>query len=218
MKTAMLGATWRTCFVVLGVMCAVGCADDKDPRTPEGAYLLFRDALLSENADMLWERCDKETHAYFQGRYEALVRMDATIEEYLPQADHRIARRQSGVVLLDEVKNGRALFDKIFEPAKLPKDQAHMLGSEIKEVRVAEDSATAKVVTRGEQKYILVAQEVGEEKTKQWFVKLVQSTAAVKVSMKWLDDNESALTQTVDDLIAEERERRETVIAELMNL
>ncbi|QDG54187.1 hypothetical protein FIV42_26625 [Persicimonas caeni] len=195
------------------VALAVGCGDELDPTEPEGAYYIFRNALLKGDAETVWKRTDDTTKAYFQQRYEQLEEMDETIERYLPQTDHKIARKQSGTILLDEVDGGKGLFMKVFQPKNLPDEQAIKVGSDIDELKVAEDDSAAKVVTRAGQEYVLKA----DKKTEEWHVMLVRSSDKVDGAFGWLEANESALQQTVEDLIAEEREKREAIIAELMN-
>jgi hypothetical protein len=199
-------------IAILGLLA--GCASELDPTEPEGAYYLFRDAMLQGDGEEVWKRTDAETHRYFQERYEDLVDMEETIEKFLPQTDHRIARKQSGAILLDEVDDGRELFLKIFTPENIPDDQAIRIGSDIDELILAEDESAAKVVTRAGQEYVLTRDEESEK----WRVMLVRSSESIEESMGWVGQNESALQQTVEDLIAEERDKREAIIAELMNL
>jgi hypothetical protein len=195
------------------MMLAFGCSDELDSSEPEGAYYIFRNALIEGDAETVWERTDSESRAYFQQRYEHLVEMDETIQRYLPQTDHKIARKQSGAVLLDEVKDGKQLFFKVFQPDKLAASEAIRIGSDLDELQVAEDDSAAKVVTRAGQEYVLTHDAQSEE----WHVMLVRSTDKVDASFGWLTANQSALQQTVEDLIAEERTKREAVIAELMD-
>ncbi len=202
--------------VLLGatlVAFASGCSSELDPSDPEGAYYIFRDALLEKDAQTVWERTDQETHAYYQARYNDLVEMDETIDRYLPQTDHKIARQQSGTVLLDEIDDGKGLFLKTFVPDELPEEEAIKVGSDIDEIKLAEDESSAKIITRAGQEYVLTR----DDKTDEWRVMLVRSTDIVEKSFAWLDTNRSALQQTVEDLIAEEREKREAIIAELLN-
>lgn len=210
----------RLSFLALCVGLAVaGCSEELDPSEAGDAYLIFRDALWADDADKVWAMCDEETHKYFQERYEDLVAMDETIERYLPLADHRLARRQSGAVLVKEIKDGKGLFLKVFSPKGLPKDQAHKLGTDVLELAVAEDDKSARVVTRGKQTFYLVREAPAKKgEVGQWRVKLVQSSEAVPGAFAWLESNKMALQQTVDDLIAEEQQQREGIIAELMGL
>lgn len=212
LSSATRRAAWLALLWCVG-MSAAGCSGELDPKEPGDAYLLFRDALFAGDAAQVWERLDPSTHDYFQKRYERLVRMDQEIQRYLPQADWRLARKQSGTVLLGEVKDGKSLFVKLLTPKAVPQDKAVELGSEVAKVTVAEDQKSAIIQTRGEQSYVMVR----DAKSQQWFVALHHQTTTLKPekSLAWLDANESALRQTVEDLIAEERTRREAVIAAL---
>jgi hypothetical protein len=146
-----------------------------------------------------------------------LMFRDAMWAGYLPLADHRLARRQSGAVLTKEIKDGKGLFLKVFTPDKLPKETAYKLGTDVEELAVSEDDQNAKIVTRGKQTFYLVKQKAAKRgEPARWHVKLVQSSEAVPGAFSWLEGNRVALQQTVDDLIAEERQQREAIIAELM--
>lgn len=195
------------------VLGAFGCSSELEPTDPGDAYTIFRDALFAQQADAVWDRLDPETHAYFQERYEKLVQMNQLIESYLPQTDHRLARSQSGAELLESVSDGRELFDHVFTNATMPDDDAIVFGSGVSEIRVSEDGESALVVTRGAQEFVMVQAE-----DEQWHVNLVSSGDFLDTSFGWLTANEEALSQTVEDLIDEERQKREAIIADLMKL
>jgi hypothetical protein len=67
-------------------------------------------------------------------------------------------------------------------------------------------------LTRGNQKVLLQY----DEKAERWNIMFVESFEELKTAMNWLDSNETALAQTIDDLISEEQRKRETLIAELL--
>ncbi len=190
------------------------CGENLDPRSPEGAYNVFRASLLAGDAEGVWARLAPSTHEYFDEQHQRLVKMDSTIKKYLPPTDHKLAREQAGSILTDEVKDGHGLFVKVFNGANLPDDESYKVGMDVEEVTVTEDEQSAKLLTRGGQTYILTRVEGSEE----WFIMLVRSNDAVKKSLTWLDSNETALDKTVEDLIEEETAKREKLIAELMDL
>ena len=207
-RVALPGSfVWMIAALCVG--CAA-CSSELDPTSPEDAYLMFRDAMFAGDAEAVWGRVDPTTKEYFDKSYSDLSGMSVDIERYLPQADHRIAKRQSGVVLVRDAQDGHDLFLKVFTPSGLPKDEAYLLGSEVDEIKVNEEETFAEVVTRGGPSFYLGR----SPKNEQWYVMLVD-TDALKKSMAWLPSNQSALRQTVDDLIAEERAEREKIIAEL---
>lgn len=190
-----------------------GCSGELDPTKPEDAYLIFRDALFQSDIDTIWQRSDQATQDYFQLRYDQLGQMGVFIEKYLPQTDHRLARRQSGVELTESAKNGKELFGKVFQPRLLAANDGVIFGSNVREIQLSEDGKAAIIVTRGQQEFPLVLAADG-----QWYVGLVDVGDIVEKSFQWIDQNESALQQTVEDLIAEERKKREAIIAELMDV
>lgn len=198
-------------FAALALTALSGCSDKQDPTDPEGAYNIFRDALFQGDADGVWQRLAATTHSYFGEQHARLVQMDGTIEKYLPQTDHMIAREQAGSILTDEVSDGKSLFTKVFTPKTLPQDEAYRLGSNVSEVEVAEDEKFARIKTLAGQEYVLSRGDRDE-----WFVMLIKSSEAVQGRLTWVETNESALKQTIEDLIAEERKEREAIIAELL--
>lgn len=175
---------------------------------------MFQASLLSGDAKGVWSRVDEDTRSFYQARRDKLEAMGERIVEFLPQADHRLAREQAGVVLTEEVADGEGLFLRVFTPKELPTDQAYALGMDVDELNVAEDGRLAEVKTRGGQVFYLTR----ESEDAEWYVMLLKSTEQVAGSMKWLDANEEALEQTIKDLLDERREAREEIISELMGL
>lgn len=188
----------------------LGCGDKLDPTEPEGAYNAFKDALFKGNPDAMWARMSPSSHQYFDDQLERLHRMDAKIERYLPPTDHRLAKKQAGSILTDELESGEEFFKHIFSADTIPQDEKYKVGMQVEEIKISEDEKQAAVVTRGGQEILL---EHGEGD--QWFVMFVESSEAVPNAMSWLEQNESALDQTVEDLIAEEREERAQIISDL---
>ena len=189
------------------------CSGELDPTDPSEAYLLFRKALQKGDNDAMWNRSAESTKQYFRDRYDLLVEMDRKIEKYLPQTDHKLARKQTGTELLDELESGRDLFDKIVTPDNIDVTEARRLGSLVNEIRLSKDQKKAEVATRGGRTYRLVKQEDG-----QWYVALADSVDALDKAFAWLDRNDKALTKTINELKKEEREKREEIIAELMDV
>lgn len=205
----------KTLLLLMLMGAALGCNSELDPTQPDGAYYLFRDALLAADGEGVWKYSDEATHLYFQERFEHLAEMDKTIDEFLPQTDHRIARQQSGAILLDEINDGKGLFLKIFQAKPLAENEAIRIGSDIEELTVNKEGTAARVMTRAQQVYLLKKADQSE----QWHIMLMESetSKSIEKSLGWLDHNESALQQTVEDLVAEQRQEREAIIAELMN-
>ena len=195
-------------LVALGV--ATGCSGEPDPTTARGAYTLFQKALSAGDTAALWKRCDQRTHQYFEARYQDLVAMDRKIERYLPRTDHKLARKDAGTVLLEQVGSGRELFERVVRPAQIVVDRPKELGAEIREIRMSEDESRAVIETMAGQTFRVVRADDGR-----WRVALVDSVPAVERSFKWLANNRDALEETVNELIADEKAEREQVIAEL---
>lgn len=210
-------ATLRFGLVVTAI-CAMaagwitGCSGEPDPSDPEDAYDMYRHALFEGDGEAMWERVDEETREYFEARYTQLEEMDELIERYLPATDHDIARSQSGAELLDDVDSGSELFTAVIEPGEFIEDEAVWLGADLAELRMAQDGESAVAVTRGQQQFVLVTED------DEWYVNLVESDQILDNRFEWLDNNEDNLEQTVEDLLEEERQMREEIIADLMDV
>ncbi len=202
-----------TLFVSVAVCAtAVGCGPSEDPANPAGGYNLFRKGLLQTDSELVWERLDQRSREYFQRRYDQLVSMDRKIEQYMPPTDHRLARKQSGTVLLEEIEGPKGLFERVIDLKNLKASRATELGSLVGGVKVQKDKQTAIIETRGGRTYRMVRQD------DEWYVNLVDSVPAVDKSFEWLDKNREALAQTVNDRIEDEKERREEIIAQLFDV
>ena len=200
--------------IVAFCLMAVGCSGALDPTDPGEAYLLFRKAMVEDDVDKMWKRSSQSTRDYFDQRHQQLVQMQQKIEKFLPQTDHNLARKQSGTELLDELDGGRDLFERVVNPGRVAMNEARRIGSRVQEIRRSKDGDKAQVQTRSGRTYRLVREgENGE-----WYVSLVDSVGSVDKSFAWLDGNMEALTKTVNDLIEEEKEKREEIIAELMDV
>lgn len=189
-----------------------GCSDKLDPSDPEGAYNLFKTAMLAGDKETMWNHMAPSSQKFFDAQLERLKGMDEKIGRYLPPTDHKLARTQAGSILTEEMTTGRQLFEKVVTPNNLPKDEKYLVGLAVEEINISEDEKTAAIMTRGKQKVLLQYDEKGEK----WDVMFVESFEPLKDAMKWLDQNESALDSTIDDLLSEERRKREAILAELM--
>ncbi len=211
-------------MLLLGIVLALattfgtGCDENVDPTDPEGAYNIYINSLWANDAEGVWDRLAPTTRGYFQTQYENLVEMDETIRRYLPATDHKIARQQAGSILTDEVQDGKGLFLKVFQPQGLNATGGHKVGALVDEIKINEDKTQAELTTLGGDTFYLTKGTGEGVDPNQWYVMLVRSSEKVKSRMQWLDSNQSALQQTVEDLIAEERTKRESIIAELMRL
>lgn len=199
--------------ILVGAVALAGCSGELNPEDPGQAYLLFREALVEGDVDGMWDRTAPSTREYFDERYEQLVDMDEKIKNYLPRTDHKLARKQTGTILLDEIDSGRDLFEKIVAPDGVSMSEAQRLGSLIDQIEVSKNNEEARAVTRSGRTYRLVKGDDDE-----WYVRLVDSLQAVDKSFEWLERNRSAVSETVNDLLEEEQEEREEIIADLMDV
>jgi len=189
-----------------------GCGKKLDPSVPEGAFNLFWQAMLDGEGEVMWDHMAPSSHQYFDDQLTRLKSMDEKIGRYLPPTDHRLARNQAGSILTDELADGRALFLKIFSPQEIPKDEAVLVGMHVEQITMSEDKKSGAVLTRGGQQILLQY----DSQADRWNIMFVESFEELGKALGWLDFNESALDQTIEDLIAEERRKREAMISELM--
>ncbi len=200
--------TWAMCVVLLGT---AGCSDELRPDEPEGAYLLWRQALLEGDTKGVYQYLDKDTKAIFEERASQLQIMSEDIVRYLPQVDQKLARKQTGVELLknENIIDGESLFLYLFRPKKLEVTPEIEIGTEPSDIIVDKEKGEAAIVTYAEQKYILK-----REDDKVW--RIVSWSDQAEQSTKWVLDNRSALDQTVQDLINEEQEEIKAIITFLL--
>ncbi len=198
----------------------LGCGEKLETSDPEGTYNLYRNALFEGDSEKIYVLLAPESIAYFDDEFARLERMDETIAKYLPITDHKLARRQAGSILTDEVKDGHGLFLKIFKPSSMELSKSsrwnqspYEVGAIVDEIQVSEDGKAAKLTTKAKEEYHFEKTEKGV-----WKLQLVQSAKAFQDATQWMRKNERSLQQTIDDLIEEERTKRETIIAELMGL
>ncbi len=208
----MRGSVWSQRWGLAVVCCCVvlqgaGCAEELTPQEPRGAYMIFRQAVLSGDAAGVYAAMDKETHQVFETRYQTMVGMEEQIVRFLPQVDQKLARQQTGVVLLKErgITSGETLFHAVFTAQKLEVTPEIEVGTEVSEVEVNAEESEAAVVTYSGQVYRLVKEEDGVWRVKSWRELVEQKTS-------WVTGNQSALEQTVSDLIKEESEEVDKVI------
>lgn len=210
-------------LALLSVMCLSACEQELDPKEPEGAYNVFRNAMLAGDVDGVWDRTDKGTHENFDKYYARLGEMRTDIKRYFPVADHTIAQRQTGAVLLSQVDSGKSLFTYIFNPKRFSVDdqgqpldpqviEAYKLGSDVESISLTKDEKGAEIKTKGGQSFVLARNPID----KQWYVKLSSSLEAFDEKMGWVNQNQDALKKTIEDLIEEERTERAAIISELM--
>lgn len=202
----------------LSVLC--GCGEKLDTTDPEGTYNLYRNALFEGNAEKVYDLLAPDSIQYFEDEFLRLQRMDKTIARYLPITDHKLARRQAGSILTDEITDGKSLFLKVFQPASMKLSKSSRwnqspfeVGAIVEEIQVSEDGKAAKLTTKAKEEYRFQKNE-----KEQWELQLVQSAQAFQSAMEWMKQNENALQQTIDDLIEEETTKRESIIADLMGL
>ncbi len=199
-------------LLVIAIVFGAACSSELDPSDPEDAFELFRIALLEGDGDGVWERTDETTRQYFLDRHASLEHMDELIERYLPSVDHQLARSRSGAELLDELDSPEDLFDHVFQFEAMADNDAVRLGSDPRQIQMNEEETSAVILTRTEQEFVLVLQD-----DEQWYVNLVDSGDFVDEAFAWLEQNADALAQTVEDLIEEEQQHRESIIADLLN-
>ncbi len=189
------------------VVMASSCSDELLPEEPEGAYLLWRQALINGDTEGVYNYLDKDTRKLLDERATTLSAMSDDIVRYLPQVDQRLARKQTGAVLLKEkdVQDGRKLFLFLFQPDKLDISPEIEVGTEISDIELNEAGDTAAIKTDGGDQFILVREEDQIWRLSSWKGLCDKRT-------QWILDNQSALEQTVQDLITEEQEEVGAVI------
>lgn len=206
------GARWWCGVCLAGaLLLATGCAEELSPQEPRGAYLLFRQAVLSGDAAQVYAFMDKDTRKVFDDRYQTLNAMDEQILRFLPQVDQKLARQQTGVVFLKERKitSGEELFKAVFQAKQLEVTPEIEVGTEVSDVEVNAEESEAAVVTYSGQVYRLVKEDDGLWRVASWQELVTSKTG-------WVQGNQTALEQTVSDLINEESAEVDKVIEHIL--
>ncbi len=206
---------WRPSVFLLAsliALSAISCAEELLPTEPEGAYLIWRQALLEGNADVAYDHLDEQTRAVFEERVEVLNVMSEDILRYLPRTDQRLARQQTGAVLLKEkgIEDGRGLFKVLFKPEAMKVTPEIEVGTEVSSVEINETGDEAAIVVYAGQQFLLRKEEDGIWRITSWRTLSLERT-------QWILDNRDALEQTVQDLINEEKEEMDAVIKYLLD-
>lgn len=202
---AALGVLW------VAAVFAVGCQEEYLPDNPEGAYMLWRQALLSGDTAGVYELLDEDTHKVLDERVEVMRVMSEDIVRYLPQVDQKLAREQTGVVLLrkHDMETGADLFEVLFEPDKLEVTPSVEVGTEISEMTLNEAGDEAVIVVYSSQQFLMRRGQDGRWRVSSWRTLCLERT-------QWILDNRDALEQTVQDLINEEKEEVDAAIKFLL--
>ncbi|MEO1273331.1 MAG: hypothetical protein AAFX99_35045, partial [Myxococcota bacterium] len=206
-------------FALWFALVTVGCQGELKPEEPDGAYLLFRQALLDQDTDTIYSFLNNKTKTVFDTRTVVLKDMSTKIDRFLPQVDQKLARSQTGVVLLKkhDIKDGKALFKHLFQSKAIEVTEGLQVGSGIRfpggVEYLDEDKTQAVIVTWANDQYYLVLEEEGEDK-KIWRVASWLEDAEAKT--QWIVTNQKNLDQTIQDLISEEKEEIDTVIKYLL--
>ena len=119
-----------------------------DTSTVEGAYNVFRTALVSGDEEVLWASLTPATHKQFDDAFDSLRQMDTTIDRFLPTTDHQVARRQSGAELLEKVTSGKELFQLLFRESSVPTEEGILLGLDGFLTETTEADSLARVYTK----------------------------------------------------------------------
>ena len=99
---------YRFFILTMLSLVLVSCSEEVVETEPEGAYTIWRQALFDGDEGRVYEQLDAQTKRVFQERLERLLLMSQDIQRYLPQADQKLAREQTGVVMLSQrgIKDG----------------------------------------------------------------------------------------------------------------
>lgn len=199
-------------WVLWGAAVSVaGCQEEYLPSEPDGAYMLWRQALLSGDIEGVYDLLDEDTHADLDERVGVMREMSEDILRYLPQVDQKLARQQTGVVLLNKhnIETGADLFKVLFKPDKLEVTPSIEVGTEISELTLNEAGDEAVIVVYSSQQFLMRKNQEGQWRVSSWKTLCLERT-------QWILDNRDALEQTVQDLINEEKEEVDAAIKFLL--
>jgi len=137
-----------------------GCSSEPSPNEPDGAYLIFREALLNGDIPALWESVSQSTKTHYDDAYDDLVATSECIER-LSSGDRLEARERTGISLLDQASSGEELFAIFIRLDSLIGDDTLRAGTEIDELIVDDSGERATIVTETGQLVDLVLEDDG---------------------------------------------------------
>lgn len=203
----MLNATptrlTTSCLALL--MCfALACGESERSSDPRAGYRAFVAALASQDNEAIWGTLSQDTRSVLD---DAVAGLQTTAEqiEQLQSSDREDAREATGVAMLESVQSGRALFDRVFLPQRLPgmEEGARHAAGLMPDDEVFVSEREVIILTRSGQRFELVLEEDG-----QWRVREpMRSTLQAAVGS--VDDNLVNVRRAVRlfGLAAEEAER-----------
>ncbi len=97
------------------VAALLGCAEPRDPATPEGAMHRLRDAVLAQDAPAILAAASANTQRALAQLHTKLKEQRAAIDERYP-ADAQAAARAAFPPAVLEAKDSAALFAALIEP------------------------------------------------------------------------------------------------------
>ena len=147
-----------TALVCILLVAVASCSSEINPEQPEGGYLRFREALLSEDSDLLWECLSEGTKALFDDALNDLHAIEESLVSLSP-ADRTIVEERTTVRLLQVVDSSEALFMALVLLEDFSGDETYRIGSEVDELTIAADGTTATVLTSAGQEIELVREE-----------------------------------------------------------
>ena len=192
-----------SCLALL--MCFVlACGESESSNDPRAGYRAFVEALASQDNEAIWGTLSSDTRRVLD---DAVAELQTTAEqiEQLQPSDREDAREATGVAMLESVQSGRALFDRVFLPERLPgmeEGARHAAGlTPDDEVFVSEREVI--ILTRSGQRFELVLEEDG-----QWRVR-EPMRSTLQGAVRSVEDNLVNVRRAVRlfGLAAEEAER-----------
>lgn len=141
----------------------VSCNRSAGPEEPRGGYERFVDALTSRDNDAIWGALSHDTREVAE-QAVATLRDTADRIEQLQASDRDDARAATGIALLDDVDGGRALFDVVFDPNRLPgmEDGSRYAAGLRADDEVSIATGEALIISRSGQQFEVVLEDDGQ--------------------------------------------------------
>lgn len=130
----------RTLIALLPTLLLISaCQGAVEPTSPEGGFDEFREALLTQDGERLWEALSSDTQLLFEDALEARDHMRGLVRRLRP-GDRPEAWQQAGLTQLERFETPKDLFFNFLDPTMLPTERAFEKGLRIREVERIEDS------------------------------------------------------------------------------
>lgn len=133
---------WLSIWLVLGFVAIAGCSKNLDPKTPEGAFGLFVQALQSKDKSKVWDLSSRSVRQYFEDLYRKITDKATLIRNHYPDDIRETELARIGYMWVKDAKSGKDLFMRLVSLKAIRKGTAVDIGLSHKPPTFVDGAAT----------------------------------------------------------------------------